>query len=68
MLHEATGEGIGHSSSAQAGEIARRCGAKELALVHLPVMDADLASWKQDAQDAFGGRVFIAEDFDVYEL
>ena len=68
LLHEATGEGVGHSSSAQAGEIARRCGAKALALVHLPTLDLDLDDWRGQAERAFGGPVSIAADFTVYTL
>ncbi len=40
LIHEATGEYPGHSSAAQAAEIARKANAKQLILVHLP---ADLA-------------------------
>ncbi|MEM1128369.1 MAG: MBL fold metallo-hydrolase [Bacteroidota bacterium] len=36
LVHEATGEGPGHSSIAQAAEIARRAQAKRAVLVHLP--------------------------------
>ncbi len=45
MVHEATGEGPGHSSAAQAAEIAARAGAERLVLVHLPpgLTGADLA-------------------------
>ncbi|NLS79470.1 MAG: MBL fold metallo-hydrolase, partial [Chloroflexi bacterium] len=68
LLHEATGEGIGHSGSAQAGEIARRCGAKSLALVHLPTFDLDLDDWRRQAERTFGGPVSLAADFGAYEL
>lgn len=36
LVHEANGEGPGHSSAQQAAEIARSAGAKRLILVHLP--------------------------------
>jgi ribonuclease Z len=36
LVHESTGEGMGHSSAEQAAEIARAAGAKRLILVHLP--------------------------------
>jgi len=68
LIHEATGEGIGHSSSAQAGEIARRSGVKELMLIHLPLQNASLEDWRQQAVAIFGGAVYIANDFDSYEL
>jgi len=67
LIHEATGRQIGHSSSAQAGEVARQSGVKELILVHLPVMDVDLEDWRREAVATFGGPVRVAQDFDVYE-
>ncbi len=36
LIHEATGEGYGHSSAVQAAHIAARAEAKRLVLVHLP--------------------------------
>lgn len=36
LVHEATGEGYGHSSAAQAANIAARAAARRLLLVHLP--------------------------------
>ena len=68
LIHEATGQQVGHSSSAQAGEIAQQSGVKELILVHLPVMDVDMEDWRRQAVATFGGAVRLAQDFDVYEL
>ena len=36
LIHEATGEGFGHSSAVQAAQIAAQADAKRLVLVHLP--------------------------------
>lgn len=36
LVHEANGEGPGHSSAVQAARVARKAGAKRLLLVHLP--------------------------------
>ena len=36
LVHEATGEGPGHSSAQQAAGVAKRAGVKRLLLVHLP--------------------------------
>ena len=44
LIHEATGEHFGHSSAAQAGEIARQAKAKSLYLIHYPVWQTDPAS------------------------
>ena len=68
LIHEATGEGIGHSSSKQAGRVARESGAQELILVHLPMMDADLDALLLEAVGEFGPNVRIVHDFDVYEI
>ncbi len=45
LVHEATGEGPGHSSAAQAARVAAEAGAGRLVLVHLPpdAGDAELA-------------------------
>ena len=45
LIHEATGEGRGHTTKEHAARAARDAGAKRLLLVHLPpgVRDADLA-------------------------
>lgn len=68
LIHEATGEGIGHSSSAQAAQIALRAGVGELILVHLPVLGGDLDGLHQAAVDVFGDKVRIAHDYDVFDL
>ena len=46
LVHEATGEGSGHSSAEQAARLAARCGVDRLLLVHLPptLSDDDLDS------------------------
>lgn len=68
LIHEATGAGVGHSSSAQAGEVAHKSGAKELVLVHLPEMNGKWEQWRLEAEETFKGPVRIASDFDVFEL
>jgi ribonuclease Z len=68
LIHEATGQQIGHSSSAQAGEAARLSGAQELILIHLSVIDADLEDCRRQAAIAFGGPVRIAQDFATFEF
>jgi ribonuclease Z len=68
LLHEATGEGVGHSSPRQAGEVARESGAKRLVLVHLAMMGADPEACRLEAAEAYGGDVQVAHDFDVYEI
>ena len=57
----------GHLLPEEAGESARRAGARRLVLTHLPV-DGD-GSWALTAaSDAFGGEVEIAEPSRTYEV
>lgn len=59
----------GHSSAAEAGELAARAGAKRLLLIHVlaenPREESELTA---DAAKAFGGPVEIAEDMESYPL
>lgn len=63
LIHEATGEGVGHSSAAQAGEIARRAEVGRLLLIHYQVHDFDPRVLPKQAARTFGGNVQLAEDF-----
>jgi ribonuclease Z len=65
LIHEATGEHSGHSSPAQAAEVARAAGAARLALIHYPVRGVSLDAWRQAAAK-FPGPVTLAQDGDVY--
>lgn len=68
LIHEATGQSTGHSSAAQAGEIARQAGAKSLYLIHYPGKHADAAGLIAEAQAVFPGQVCLAEDFSRLEF
>ena len=68
LVHEATGESLGHTSAAQAGEIAQKAGAKSLYLIHYPTGDFDSHSLINDARRNFQGLVYMAEDFMELEL
>jgi ribonuclease Z len=63
LIHEATGEGFGHSSPAQAGQIAKRAGAKELILIHYQAEGEAREKMILEAVETFGGPVTAAEDF-----
>jgi ribonuclease Z len=65
LIHEATGEHDGHSSPAEAAEVAREAGATRLALIHYPVHGMDLEAWRLKAA-GFPGPVILARDGDVY--
>lgn len=63
LFHEATGAGRGHSSAAQAGEVARDAEVGKLYLIHYPVNSARHPALIADAQATFGGQVELAFDF-----
>ena len=67
LIHEATGAGPGHSSPAQAAEVAREAGVKRLILTHYPVRGVNLDAWLSAAAE-FPGPVALAQDGDVYPL
>lgn len=62
LIHESTGEGSGHSSPEQAGEIAQRVGAAKLVLIHYPPK-IDTDEWVRKAKKHFQGGVIVAKDF-----
>jgi len=66
LLHESTGDYAGHSTPAQAGAMARRCGVGKLVLIHFSAPDAE--ALQRAAEAEFNGPVELAEDFAVYPL
>lgn len=67
LLHEATGDHAGHSTPAQAAEVAREAGVAQLALIHYPVRGVNLEAWRLQAAE-FPGPVTLARDGDRYRL
>jgi len=63
LIHEATGEGVGHSSARQAAEIARRAEVGRLLLIHYPTGKYTSGDPLTEAQAAFQGDVALAKDF-----
>lgn len=63
LLHEATGESQGHSSAAQAGDIARQAKVKRLFLIHYPTGEFVNGSLIPQGEKTFQGPVSLAEDF-----
>jgi ribonuclease Z len=61
LIHEATGEGVGHSSAAQAAAVAREAGARRLLLIHTDPY-ADREALLAQARAVFRGDVLIADD------
>ncbi|MFQ6099870.1 MAG: MBL fold metallo-hydrolase [Anaerolineae bacterium] len=68
LIHEAAKDTLGHSSAAQAGEIARRAGAGRLVLIHYRPAPHKYDRWLEEAAATFGGPVELAQDFGEYEF
>ena len=77
LVHEAYGleddakraHAFGHSTSAEAGRVARESGAKRLILTHLRASRfVDPAELAAEAGDAFGGPVVVARDLDAFDF
>ena len=67
LIHESTGEGKGHTSPEQAGQIAQKSGAGKLFLIHYPT-DVDPTEWASRAQKHFSGEVVAARDLMTVEF
>lgn len=63
LLHEASGASAGHSSAAQAGEMARQAKVKKLFLIHYPTGDYDPKILIKEAAENYDGPIALAEDF-----
>jgi ribonuclease Z len=68
LIHEAAGEHKGHSSPAQAGQIARQAGAANLLLIHYQTNHPDRLEIVHQAEHTFQGKVAVAEDLMEIEL
>lgn len=63
LIHEATGDSVGHASPEKAGEIASKAGARALYLIHYPPNLISPEQLTERARQTFDGDVFVAEDF-----
>lgn len=63
LIHEATGADFGHSSAAQAGEIASQAGVERLYLIHYQARGSAAGDLLAEAQSKYHGKVYLAEDF-----
>ncbi len=68
LLHEATGEEIGHSSAGQAGKAAQTAGVSHLVLVHYPTENTPKMDMIAEATQFFTGKITCADDMQVFEL
>ena len=63
LIHEATGQSIGHSSAAQAGEVAQKAAAKSLYFIHYPPQMVDSPVLIAAAKQVYSGEVRFTKDF-----
>lgn len=63
LIHESSGDSIGHSSAQQAGQIAQQAEVGSLYLIHYPTGDFDPRPLVEEAGRTFNGPVKLAEDF-----
>jgi ribonuclease Z len=68
LFHEAAKNTPGHSSASQAGEVARRAGARRLVLIHYRPAPHKYDRWVGEATETFGGPVELAHDYGEYEF
>ncbi len=70
LIHEAAGAKPGHTSAAQAADLAQEANVKSLYLIHYVTETdgGDYAQLAKEAQDRFDGPVTLAEDFMVLEF
>jgi ribonuclease Z len=68
LLHEASGPLKGHSSAAQAGDVAQKAGVGVLYLIHYPTGRFPTGDLVAEARSHFQGEVKLATDFLEIEL
>ena len=68
LLHEATGNEIGHSSAGQAGKAAQSAGVRHLMLVHYSTEKNTKMGLIAEAAQFFTGKITCADDMQVIEI
>lgn len=68
LIHEASGDFLGHSSAANAAEIALKAKAQKLCLIHYPTGEFRDDATLSSAKEVFGENVFLAEDMMTFEF
>lgn len=63
LIHESTGNSVGHTSPEMAGEIATQASVRSLYLIHYPPNLIDPQTLAARARTTFGGDVIVAQDF-----
>ncbi len=68
LIHEASGAFMGHTSAAQAAEVATEAGAKELYLIHYPTGEFCREDLVASAHSHFSGHAALTEDLMSFEF
>ncbi|NMC12151.1 MAG: MBL fold metallo-hydrolase [Chloroflexi bacterium] len=68
LIHESSGDSMGHTSASQAGEIATKAGVEILYLIHYPTGNNNTQKLVEQARTNFTGFVDLARDFMEIEL
>jgi ribonuclease Z len=68
LLHEASGDSPGHSSAAQAGDVARGAEVGALYLIHYPTGRYASGDLVAEAKTRFSGQVYLATDLMEIDL
>jgi ribonuclease Z len=68
LFHEATGEGVGHTSAAQAAVIATKAQARHLYLIHYSASKHSPESLVEEAKQYFAGSIHATQDFMTFQL
>jgi len=62
LIHEATGASVGHSTAAQAADVASQAGVGQLYLIHYSPEEARDSRMLASAQNKFSGEIALAHD------
>ena len=68
LIHEAAGQGRGHSSAEQAAEVASQAGVSRLLLIHYPSGRHATGDPVREARQRFQGEVALADDLMELEM
>lgn len=68
LIHEASGPFVGHTSAAQAGEVAARARARHLILIHYPTGRFAAGDPLAEARATFAGQISLARDWMTLEF
>ena len=68
LIHEASGDSLGHSSAEQAGQIAAQAEVNKLYLIHYPTGEYTNKNLITEARQHYQGEVDLATDFMTLEL